>query len=300
MGHRFIYFEGIHMDMRRKVIKQRDSFTMTLPMPWVKQHAVDKHLEIDVEMEGEHLLMSASSVASKQGKVSIPIDNEAFVRYVLNNAYRSGYDRLEIELSPKAQKYVEAHLSKLLGWKIVRRTENRLVLENLAEPRAERFESLLRRNFYVLQESLLALQSYWDKGTSVESIKIGAEEVSTTDNFLRRCISKRVVDNSKTYFYWQFISTISWVYRAAYFASQEPRTNDRQVQAMLSRVITSFKDLHTGFFEKNLSRISQSFEVSRAVLKAKPKIKDARSYHYVMEMARMLNLSCSPGVGICV
>jgi len=281
--------------MRRKVIRQKDSYTITLPKKWVEEHNAASG--VDVDFEGEHLLIATQNTPKKSGALNTKIRSEAFLRYALNNAYRSGYDKLTLTCPKKFHDFIEQHLAKLLGWKIVDKTRDSLVIESLAEPSPEQFDLLLRRSFYVFQEAIRYLQVNWEK--SLHKLERASIEISTTDNFLRRCISKRAVDREKTHFFWHFISTITWAFRGLLHASQESKPQ-RDIAKLLVTIEESLRLLHEGYAQANVDMVAQSFDLSRSVMERKIRVVPAnvRAYHFLLESARMLNLCCSPLLGI--
>jgi len=300
--------------MKRKVIQQRNSFTITLPKKWVKEHGIDKCKEITIDDEKEGLYVRTDAIPQKEGELKIDSNNRKYIVMVLNNAYRSGYDTLKISISnEKTAEIIEKQLSLLLGWQITERAPTQIVIENLTEPTTDKFDSLLRRVFLVIKHDLEELKQIILKGKGdIANIKKNAEEIIRIDNFLRRCISKKVVEKEKTMFYWSLISTITWVHRSIYYLVcdiEKENTgitipvNDKTIQNLIDTEIKAFTSLYEGFFSNNMDKISSVMEIINEIQENKDKYLTAKRntqliVYYFIEMSRLTNFSCSPCLGI--
>ncbi|MBT3304523.1 AbrB/MazE/SpoVT family DNA-binding domain-containing protein [Candidatus Woesearchaeota archaeon] len=277
--------------MKRKIIKQKNSYTITLPKKWVQEHGIEKKEEIDVIEEKNSLTIKTNSTQKKEGEITLDNHNNHFIRYILNNAYRTGYDVLKINTQNKdALKAIETALPKLLGWQITK-TSPHILLENLTEPNSDKFDTLLRRMFFIIVTDLADLK------TKTNNIENSSVEVVMIDNFCRRSISKKSIEKEKTHFYWSFISTVAWVHRRIYYLTPNKKNLNKE---LLNKIIEAFKNLHEGFFEKDLEKINQVFEITKKIFHSPEKYLKGNlvSANHLLEIARLINLCCSPALGI--
>ena len=293
--------------MRRKVIRQKDSFTVTLPIKWAKAHGIEESREIDMEEEKEGLFIRAWGTKRREGEVTISSENEKFVEYILNNAYRNGFDILTVNIqSKKVADIIDEHVDLLLGWQITERSQNRLKLENLTEPRTEKFDVLLRRAFFIIKNDLGLIKEGMEKGKlDSETIRKNAEEMIKIDNFCRRCIGKRAVEKDKIHFYWGFVSTVTWVHRSIFYFSKSMKKcaeKDKRSISLLEKVMTAFNMLYEGFYEADMKKVAQVFDITKEIQGMRQSLFSSKgnhlAYYYISEMARLTNLSCSPCIGI--
>jgi hypothetical protein len=297
--------------MRRKVIKQKDSYTMTLPMKWATAHGIGPNSELDIEIEKEALVVKAnSSPAKKEGEIVLPKNcTERLVRYIINNAYRSGYDVLKVkQVSRKNLETIEGIIDILLGWQITKRNNDEITFENLTEPNADKFDSLMRRSFFIILDDLRTLPNkITSQKTLVEDITKSGKEVMMIDNFCRRCISKKAVEKDKTSYYWMLISTMVWSHRSlSYLAEslkEHPYKKDKAIESLIAKIISAFENINEGIFSKDFSKISKVFEITEEIEKKKSEYLQSNNKiiaYYLLEMTRMLALSCSPSLGIMI
>ncbi|MBW2981695.1 AbrB/MazE/SpoVT family DNA-binding domain-containing protein [Candidatus Woesearchaeota archaeon] len=292
--------------MKRKIIKQSDSYTITLPIKWIREHGIDETKEVDLEEEREELIIKTKTTPRKEGELTIDSTNDKFIQYLLNNAYRNGYDLLKINFQKaNIAKSIEKQLDLLMGWQITEKTDKKIIIESLTEPRYDKFDVLMRRTFFIIKNDLVLIRDFLEgKEQNLEEIKKNAAEAIRIDNFCRRCIFRKVVEKEKTHFYWHFIATITWIHRSIYYLSLELKKNleDNKAAELINRIINSFNNLYEGFFEKNLNKIAVVFDITKEIQQNKSKIfksgkNDLVNYHLI-EISRLINLSCSDAIGI--
>jgi len=292
--------------MRRKVTKQRDSYTVTLPIKWAKDHNIEEEREISIDEEKEGLFIRAGAAPKSEGEITINSEDDVFIDYALNNAYRNGYDVLTIKInSSKIVDMIEKHMDKLLGWQITERSNDKVVIESLTEPMTEKFDSLLRREFYIIKNDLEMIQEALKSGKhDHERIKKSATEMRRIDNFCRRCIVKRVVEKDKIFFYWGFLTNMLLIHRSINFFSESigKSSKDKKADEILGKAISAFNLLHEGFVEKKLGKIVQVVGIAKSIQKLRPMLLKGAgnhlSYFYILELSRIINLSCGPCIGI--
>ena len=293
--------------MKRKVTKQRDSYTVTLPIKWAKDHNIEKEREISIDEEKEGLFIRAGAAPKREGEITISTEDDVFIDYALNNAYRNGYDVLTVKInSKKIADMIEKHMDKLLGWQITERKEGMVVIESLTEPKTEKFDSLLRRESYIIKNDLGILKEALLSGKhDHEQIKKSATEMRKIDNFCRRCIVKRVVEKDKIFFYWGFLTNLLLIHRSIYFFSEsigKKPSKDKKANEIISKAMDAFSLLHEGFIEGNMGKVVQVVGITKSIQKTRPVLFKGGGNHlyyfYISEISRLVNLSCGPCIGI--
>ncbi|MFH1173546.1 MAG: AbrB/MazE/SpoVT family DNA-binding domain-containing protein [archaeon] len=184
--------------MRRKLVKQGAATLMvSLPADWIRQHGLGKGDEIDVEEEQGKLCISKVSQKEKSSttiRLTSPV--ESSVRTSIINAYRAGYDILNIEYGDeRCMVAIQSTLEKyLLGFDILERHKNSCILTSISEPAFEQFHSILQKLItnigYVIHASIARLQ----KKTPFPDYEAIIFKTYQYDNFCRRIIAKQHFD----------------------------------------------------------------------------------------------------------
>jgi hypothetical protein len=135
--------------MKRKVIKQGPATLMvSLPSKWVKKYGVKRGDEIELEEEGNMIMLSTSlNLPKKEITINIPRISDYAERFVCAS-YVKGYDIINIKYDDREIYDKILNTSKLLmGFEIVHNTPNSCKLANISTKLDQNFEILLNRLF---------------------------------------------------------------------------------------------------------------------------------------------------------
>ena len=140
--------------MKRRLIKQgADALTVTVPKEWTKLHHLASGDEIEVKVEGAMLLIQAQPSSQKtKTKVYLSKNNKNLHRLLLAQAYRSGFAEIEVRYDHASQLHsIYALIEELLGMEIVQQKEKTLILQSVAIPDYQQYDTLLRRMFHIIE-----------------------------------------------------------------------------------------------------------------------------------------------------
>jgi len=251
--------------MRRKVIKQgNNSYTVTLPVNWIREGGLDKGGEIDLdEGDGKVIISNPGAVVNKEKSVKFNLEdyNERTIRNVLNQAYRKGYNKIVLEVSSQDQlKSVKKVTNEtLLGFEITEEESSLIVLENIAEPSNKKFEVILRKLFFIIQdESKEILEAL--KNKKKVNLKEGIENKNLMDNytnFLRRIIIKNKIGGTKdSYLNYYFVSQLSLIQHSYYYLSValEKKNVSLDIIDLMHEANNLFELLNEGFYKKDIHK----------------------------------------------
>jgi hypothetical protein len=131
----------------------RKSYTVTLPIEWVKKNKLDKKRSIDLAIVGKKIVLSAEG--SDDSRLLLPGDEyQEILIKVLQGVYRLGWDEVKITYSKAAVlKEVEEILDKnLLGYEIIDVKDTYVLIKDIIKDDDEEFKVILRRIFLLLIE----------------------------------------------------------------------------------------------------------------------------------------------------
>ncbi len=299
--------------MKRKVIRQRDSYTVTLPIKWVKEHGVDEGLEVDVHEEKEGIIIQTEGIArKKETELKITPSNEPFIRHNLNNLYRLGYDKIRIFYETKKQLGIVEKSTNmfLLGFEVTEIGDGYAIIENVAEPSGAKQEVLLRRMFLLVKQSMEKLSNDFTskKIKGLQEIMQITEKVGQYDNFCRRNVTKRKFSEEKTNFYWGLYTYLRLIQQSMvhlYEALENKAVASGPSRMKFIKALQGgFDSIYNAFYKKDLETINRSKkemanalkEIQKEIMKSKG-IENIALY-YLAEMTRLAYLATSPMIGI--
>lgn len=274
--------------MERRIIKQKESYTITLPKQWVENLGL-RHKDVVNLFEDESQLTISTTGVKKVHRVMdvTKIQSDTAVRYILNNLYRSGVDKLELQCAKSQHQVAIQTLPTLIGWQITSSSENKIIIENLTEPSPDSFYPLLRRLFHIIRHNLKHVN---------DPSQIQFDESVSIDNFCRRAIFKKKIHIEKSHFYWQLVSTLVWIDRDVYYFVNDSHKKSKMSLSHITKIVSYFSQIETGFYKKDIFILSSVLDSLKTEIQSFD-VK-SKSDTYIFRMYRDLQLLCSPALVI--
>ncbi|MDP3918757.1 MAG: AbrB/MazE/SpoVT family DNA-binding domain-containing protein [Nanoarchaeota archaeon] len=193
--------------MKRKLVKQGSATMMiSLPSKWVKNLNLKKGDEINLEEEGKNLIISSEGYSTKKElQISINQNTESSIRTNIINAYRNGYDKLEIDFKDSKDYSLIVNILKnyLIGFEIIKREENKCVVENITEPSSNQFEILFRKILYNISSLIENTEERLKNKKEFKDYEEIVLKIHQYDNFCRRTVIKNNLIENQNLF-WTF------------------------------------------------------------------------------------------------
>ena len=247
--------------MKRKLIKQgQGGFTVTVPVKWVREFNLKSGSEIDVNETEDGLLISAQLVKRERAIVlDITPYHKRMILNLLNQSYRLGYDIITIKCKDSQKKSIEEFLPRLLGFEITN-TKGDYVLQNIAEPDSEKFDTILRRMFLLILELSEEIVSAIESGNQIDLVK-KKENIDRLTNYLRRTVIRSHNGGSKSSFLYSLISKQSLISHSyTYFYQYFNRQNISISKDFLLHLKTTtvfYREFYNAYYKKDLNLLSE-------------------------------------------
>ena len=132
--------------------KTRKSYTVTLPIEWVKGEGLDKSKIVELNVVGKKVIISSSKDVENRFCVDGQEYKNCLIK-VLQGLYRIGVN--EIQISFEDIKLVEICndiVEKLIGYETVSHSKNCLVIKDITGEAQESFKIIFRRIFLLILE----------------------------------------------------------------------------------------------------------------------------------------------------
>ncbi len=149
--------EFLIISMYRKLTtqgpKDRNSYTVTLPIEWIKKYGLDKSRTVDLSIIGSALIVRAGETEKTKVVVDAELLRHSLTR-VLQILYKKGIDEIKIiNLNSKLTSEVyEIAQQRCIGYEIIEHKKEYLVIKDISKEASENFETLLRRCFLLVIE----------------------------------------------------------------------------------------------------------------------------------------------------
>jgi phosphate uptake regulator len=153
--------------LKRKVIQIANSTQLvSLPRKWALKHGIKKGDELDVEEEGNKIIVeSKKGSVLKKTELNITNLDRSSIMYYVRSAYRLGYDEIDIKFDNTSTPHlrlnkkvnvlsvVHIEVNRLVGLEIIKQKENFCQIKMISEGSINEFASILRRIFLLLKDA---------------------------------------------------------------------------------------------------------------------------------------------------
>ncbi len=295
--------------MRRKIIGQKDSVTITLPKKWASEKNLDAGDEVDVRELPEGLLVSAETKVKKRAtSLNITSLTESAVRTMITNAYRIGYDSIDVSFHSEKQFSIlnKVVKTRLLGFEVIKRSKRSCVVESITEPSPEQFEVLSKKMLYNISELFEALLEIFDKKKPLIDIEEVEAKIQQYNNFCFRIVSKRLVDIKNPQLFWAYQTHVIHAQREIYFILLRFRSGsvriDRSLKSFAKDCAALFENLKRAYMKKDIVIMEQVHDAEKKIIHEKgyallQKSSDRVIVYHLMSAVRNFYLATSPLMG---
>lgn len=137
--------------MRRKVIKQKSAYTLTLPVDWIRAHNVKGKDEVEIEQEADTLIIRTEKQATaKETALTLEQSSSHYNRIMIENHYLKGFDKLNLTFEKKAFPAIQKAVSNLISFEIIDQKEGSCIVAATTPATAEQFKTLFNRCFNII------------------------------------------------------------------------------------------------------------------------------------------------------
>lgn len=173
--------------MRRKLIKQKSAYTVTLPINWVREHHLDAKEELEFTIDHDRLIIAAAKQPSKK-EVSLQLETSTpeYYRIMIENHYLKGYDVLKLSFPENAFSYLQKIVANLVGFEIIEQKKNSCVISATANPDRSEFKTLLQRMINIISYTQQLIKEDIEKGI-LENESVIASQTKDVRRFMLFC-----------------------------------------------------------------------------------------------------------------
>jgi len=254
--------------MKRKLVKQGAATLMiSLPAKWIKKYYLKKGDEVDIQEVENDLVISKEGIETKK-KTKINLGNytESSTRTAVVNAYRSGFDVIEINFKDKKHYNIIKDVLRdyIIGFDIIKKGENYCIIENITEPSEEQFDIIFRKILFSIS-SLIKNTEQRLRNEGFEDYKEMVMKIHKYDNFCRRVISKKNLFGSKSNLFWSFLTLLIHGQREIYHLNRfldKNKVNFRGFE-FFGKVEKIFGLLQEGYIKKDLVMLEEIHELEK-------------------------------------
>ena len=291
--------------MRRKLVRQGQTTMMvSLPAKWIKENQLNKGSEVIIKDIKESLIISAQEPEHIKLETAIKLTHltESFIRTLITNTYRKGFDKIKVFFNRKEQFTVlnEVIKNKLIGFEITKKEKDYCLVENVTEPSVDLFDNLVKKVFYNVSEFFSVLE-----GESNEDVEEIANRIQRYDNFCRRVISKKQLTLENSTFFWTFLTLILHGQRELYYLNRNIKKElTKENKLLLEKTRQLFNIIKEAYLKKSVDHLGEAHQLIKEEITPlgnkilKKGKEDALIAYYLMAASRQFYQANSPLTGL--
>jgi phosphate uptake regulator len=299
--------------MKRKLVKQGSSTMMiSLPSKWIKSNNLEKGSEIDLEEKENTLIIAGGHKQEKKKETTMHVtdDNRHDIRNMLTHLYRRGIERIIIKgiTQKDADTARKTANDILLGFEIVDKTNDFLVLENISEPTEEKYEVMLRRVFLIIKETHRILEEDHKTGrfTRLNDVEELKKQQDKHILFCRRIIAKQ--NSIQSAIEWELLTFLMHIEHKYYYlyryATEKKSRSTKQTGELLKQLGSFLEKYYDAYFTKDIKKIHDINKARNEFYfeKCYGELEKSRGRETIMigqiaEIYRMIQIGTSPILG---
>ncbi len=132
--------------------KNRKSYTVTLPIEWVKQEGLNKIRSVELTVVGRKVIISADKPEENKVLVKAAQYNLNLIK-VLQSLYRSGVDEIMFVSDSKMMVEASDIIERcLIGYEIIDQKKDHMIIKDITRESEDDFKVILRRVFLQIIE----------------------------------------------------------------------------------------------------------------------------------------------------
>ncbi|MEM2916238.1 MAG: AbrB/MazE/SpoVT family DNA-binding domain-containing protein [Candidatus Woesearchaeota archaeon] len=277
--------------MKRKVIQIADSTQLvSLPRKWCLQHGIKKGDELEVEEDGNRLIVSTER-DTELGSIEVdvtPLDRSSLI-FLIRGLYKKGYDEIKLIFNKplvkhyrldqhvKAISAIHTEVNRLTGMEIVQEKENLCILRAISKPTDKELDSIIRRVFILLLDAAKDVVNGAKSNDQLllETIEEKHDTITKFISYSLRIMNKIRNENTNTHFIYHIIATLDKITDLLKNCGRDLKGYDKKLTKesvvildMMYHSFELYKDVFYKFDLENVRQIAENKEQISARINA--------------------------------
>lgn len=132
--------------------KKRKSYTVTLPIEWVKEQGLDKTRTVDLNIVGNKAIISSTKEVQERIMIEGKEYKDSIIK-VLQGLYKAGVNEIKWFLvGDELEQILDIIEKRLIGYEIVEQKKEFIIIKEITKESDENFKVVFRRIFLLILE----------------------------------------------------------------------------------------------------------------------------------------------------
>ena len=263
--------------IKRKVIQIANSTQLiSLPRKWSLKYGIKKGEELEVEENGNKLLIGTEKSASMENLEINPPHLKNITERFVTASYRNGFKEVRInfekELNPGLLEYIHQKMGdQTIGYEMIKQEKNYCIIKDLSGSSNAEFDTALRRSFLLV--TTMAKDIFEGlKKNDTEELKNMYYRDRSINKFTNYCAREMILrgykDHTKTIIYYHFIRNLEamadqYSLMAVYYSANSGKLRNEFFDALQKNNETLF-GYYELFYNFDKAKLNELFSKIKA------------------------------------
>lgn len=249
--------------MERKLIPQGlGGFTVYLPKKWVDKKGLTKDDTISITESNEDLIIRKDKPSSKEITINFEKTGFEYLLYWLTHIYRKDYDKIILTGKELPIKKINSLVEELLlGFSVTQENNEKLVIENIATPSGEKYDSILRRLFFIIKNDISTIEESLRQNNQSKLNEVLESKVQF-DKYVYFC--KRITYSQRyerdPLIQWELLTFLTHIHHSInYFTKYliENFQTTKTISTFIKGLDDYFETLYKSYFSKDIKQFTK-------------------------------------------
>jgi len=293
--------------MKRKVIQIANSTQLvSLPRKWAIKYEIKKGDELDLQIQGNKLIVKPDGEISNLKTVDLDITSldRSSVMHAIRSFYRLGYDEIKVTFNKPTTTHfrlniplnfisvIHQEVNRLVGVEIIQQKDNFCLIKDISKSSIKEFDGILRRIFLLLSDASKDLLNIAKNNDYVlaETIEQKHDTITKFASYCLRLLNRYGYhESNKTAPLYHIIASLDKIIDIIKYVSRDvlkykPKLTEENIK-ILTQIDAGINYYYNLFYKFDMKNIIKFMEYRNHVIKA---IKDGLKKNKP-EVSLMLN-----------
>lgn len=259
--------------MKRKLITQKNSFTLTLPKDWIDSKKLQAGDEVDIkEFKGTLIISSSTKDSHKEFFIDVTNLSDRFIRNLLNQLYILSATKIKIRSKAVSKLIICKKIISLFmgGFEVTQEGKEDVTFELLAKPSEDSFNKYFMKMFNFLEYNFQLLNKF-DTDFNLEEIRRGTKKLTQYRNICKKLILNNLMNDIQKVLTSEIINHLTEINHLIFHIFEKKIKLTKKESNMISEMFTLIRK---GLLRKDivLLDLAQKDFVNLALLEKNPSV----------------------------
>jgi len=249
--------------MKRRIIQQHQSYTVTLPIKWIRDNNLEKNDEVSFSQEDSKLILEPgeSKKTIKTTEINLKTAKYSVYRSIIGGLYRDGYDEIKVNFeNPKIITNLQKAVNSLYGLEVFEINNDSCTIKTVFKEEAAELNSHILKMIHILKtmQDIIYNDLKENKLNSTEELIQFRENILKQRDIIARTIVKQKLLDNQHFPYYNLAFNLWYISRYySYLYKSFKKNINKKSLGLLKKTNDYFAE---AFSEKTREKLAEKYD----------------------------------------